>query len=76
LGCCGPRCENDGCSVFNAQCQLFNVVVSGALPCNKEVPVAVTIAGLTLFPKVGCCLKISDIKGNGSDYVGSNEMGR
>jgi len=76
LGCCGPKFECDGCSFFNAQCQLCNVVVSGALPCNKEVPVAVTFLGLTLFPKVGCCIKIGDLKKESSDYVNSEEMDR
>jgi hypothetical protein len=50
--------------------------VSGALPCNKEVPVAVTFLGLTLFPKVGCCIKIGDLKKESSDYVNSEEMDR
>lgn len=35
-GCCGPRFENDGCSIFNIQCQLCNAVITGAIPCNKE----------------------------------------
>lgn len=75
-GCIGPRLENDGCSVFNIQCQLCSAVISGAIPCNKEVPVALTVLGLTIFPKVGCCVKIGDIQGKGGDYVNSNEMER
>ena len=38
------------------------VVISAAIPCNQEVPVAVTIAGLTLYPKVGCCIKQGSLK--------------
>lgn len=52
LCCCGPKCECDGCSMCNIQCQLFNLVISGAFPCNEEVPVAVSLLGLTMFPKV------------------------
>ena len=62
LCCCGPTCECDGCSIFNAQFQCMNVVVSAALPCNQEVPIAVSILGLTVFPKCGCCVSIKDIK--------------
>jgi hypothetical protein len=57
---------------MDVQCQVCNIVVSGALPCNKEVPVAVSILGLTLFPKVGCCVKIGDLKKNEEDYVMEN----
>jgi hypothetical protein len=74
-GCCGPRCENDGCSVFNAQCQLCGLVVSGAFPCNKEVPVALTALGFTLFPKCGCCVKIGDLKKTDEDYVTVSSFG-
>merc|ERR1712166_944575 len=59
LCCCGPTCGGHGC--VNAQLQLFCVVVSAALPCTAEVPVAVTIAGLTIYPKVGCCMPIREI---------------
>eukprot|EP00543_Licmophora_paradoxa_P004527 CAMPEP_0202448044 /NCGR_PEP_ID=MMETSP1360-20130828/6836_1 /ASSEMBLY_ACC=CAM_ASM_000848 /TAXON_ID=515479 /ORGANISM="Licmophora paradoxa, Strain CCMP2313" /LENGTH=133 /DNA_ID=CAMNT_0049065413 /DNA_START=96 /DNA_END=497 /DNA_ORIENTATION=+ len=76
LVCCGPRCENDGCSVFNIQCQFCQFVLSGAVPCNKEVPVAVSLLGATLYPKCGCCVKIGDIKGGSGDYVESEEMER
>lgn len=75
-GCCGPRCENDGCSIFNIQCQLCQAVITGAIPCNKEVPVAFTILGLTVFPKCGCCVKIGDIRAKDGDYVNSNQMER
>jgi hypothetical protein len=61
LPCCciGPKCENDGASIVNAQLQCCCLVCSAALPCNDEVPVALTIAGLTLYPKCGCCVKQS-----------------
>ena len=54
LPCCclGPAIECDGCSVCNLQAHLCCCVASAALPCNDEVPVALTFAGLTVFPKV------------------------
>ena len=60
LPCCciGPKCENDGCSILNAQMQCCCCVCSAALPCNEEVPVAVNVMGLTLFPKVACCATV------------------
>ena len=59
LPCCcfGPKCENDGCSIINSQLQCCCLVCSAALPCNEEVPVAVSVLGLTVFPKFGCCIK-------------------
>jgi hypothetical protein len=33
------------------------LVMSIALPCNEEVPVALSIVGLTLYPTVGCCVQ-------------------
>lgn len=63
---------------MNVQCQMCNMVVSGALPCNKEVPVALSMFGLTVFPKCGCCIKIGDLKkkNDGNDYVKSEAMER
>jgi len=55
-GCCGPKCENDGCSFCNAQVHCCCTVCSAALPCNEEVPVAVAVAGLMVYPKFGCCV--------------------
>lgn len=54
-GCLGPAIECDGLSCVNAQAQCCCIVNSCAVPCNEEVPVAVTILGLTLYPEVGCC---------------------
>jgi hypothetical protein len=59
--CVGIRPEYDGCSVINAQCQACCVVASIALPCNDEVPVALTIAGCTIFPTCGCCIQQKEI---------------
>jgi len=42
-------------------------VLSMALPCNEEVPVAVSVLGVTLFPKQGCCMSIEDLKGGAPD---------
>jgi len=60
-GCVGIRPECDGCSIINAQCHACCVVASAAVPCNKEVPVAVSVAGITLFPKFGCCVRQKEI---------------
>ncbi|KAL9182899.1 hypothetical protein ACHAXT_004178 [Thalassiosira profunda] len=58
-GCIGPTCDGDGC--LNAQAHICCCVTSAALPCNDEVPVAVTVAGLTVFPKCGCCVPMKEI---------------
>ena len=57
LGCVGLKCENDGCSIINGQLQCCCIVCSAALPCNEEVPIVLSVAGLTLYPKCGCCIK-------------------
>jgi len=66
LPCCcfGPKCENDGCSIVNTQIQCCCCVVTSAIPCNDEVPIAVSALGLTVFPKCGCC-----VKQRVSDYI-------
>jgi len=63
LPCCciGPAIECDGCSVINGQAQLCCLVQSCALPCNEEVPVAVSLLGLTVFPKCGCCVTVKEV---------------
>eukprot|EP00957_Ditylum_brightwellii_P080609 6130554-Ditylum_brightwellii.AAC.1 len=60
--CCGPAVECDGCSLFNAQGQCCCAVVSMAFPCNEEVPIALTVLGLTMYPECGCCKTIEEIK--------------
>ncbi len=68
--CCGPTVDCSDCgSVVDVQFQMCNLVVTGALPCNKEVPIAISILGLTLYPKVGCCVKIGDLKATDETYV-------
>ena len=59
--CCGPKCEFDGCSCFNLQAHCCCSVASAALPCNDEVPVAVSVLGLTLYPKCGCMVPMKEI---------------
>jgi len=59
--CCGIKCENDGCSIMNAQCQICCVVCSAAFPCNDEVPAACSILGLTVYPKCGFCVPMKEI---------------
>ncbi|KAL3799280.1 hypothetical protein HJC23_013005 [Cyclotella cryptica] len=64
LPCCciGPACNKcDGCSCCNMQTQCCCCVASAALPCNDEVPVAVSILGLTLYPKCGCMVPMKKI---------------
>jgi hypothetical protein len=56
---CKPEC--DGCSIVNIQCQALCAVISAAIPCNEEVPLAVSCIGLTLYPKCGCCIKQKEI---------------
>ncbi len=55
--CCGPNCDMDGCACISSQVQCCCCVCSGALPCNDEVPIAVSALGLTVFPTCGCCIK-------------------
>ncbi|KAL7467100.1 hypothetical protein ACHAXS_007365 [Conticribra weissflogii] len=59
--CCGPAIECDGCSVVNMQGHMCCCVVSGAFPCNDEVPVALSLLGVTMYPKCGCCVPQKEI---------------
>ena len=34
--CCGLTCDNDGCSIIDAQIQLFCLAITAAIPCNRE----------------------------------------
>ena len=61
LGCCGPKCESDGCFCINAQVHCCCAVCSAALPCNEEVPVTLAAMGIMLYPKCGCWVKQSKI---------------
>ena len=60
LICCGPKIECDGFSILNVQIQVLSLVISAAVPCNKEVPVAISILGATIYPKCGYCITIGD----------------
>ena len=59
--CCGPKVECDGCSICNTQLQCCCLITSAAFPCNDEVPAALTVLGVTLYPEVGCCKHLSEI---------------
>jgi hypothetical protein len=59
--CLGIKSECDGCSVVNAQLQVCCLVVSAAVPCNEEVPLAVSVLGLTCYPTCGCCVQQKEI---------------
>jgi hypothetical protein len=61
---------------MNAQLQCCQVVCSGAVPCNKEVPVVLTVLGLTVFPKCGCCIRQGALKTTEGYYVRSEAMER
>ncbi|GAX22523.1 hypothetical protein FisN_14Hh145 [Fistulifera solaris] len=54
--CVGCTSECDGCSIINGQLHACCAVMSCAFPCNEEVPVAVSLVGLNLYPKCGLCL--------------------
>ena len=45
---------------MKVQLQAFCLAITAAFPCDEEVPPAVTILGLTLFPKCGCCMPIKE----------------
>jgi hypothetical protein len=53
--------ENEGCALVNGQCQVCCAVISAAVPCNHEVPVALNVLGLTLYPKCGCFMTQREI---------------
>jgi hypothetical protein len=58
--CCGPNCEFDGCALVKVQMQVFCLAITAAIPCDEEVPPIVSILGLTVFPKCGCCMPIKE----------------
>ena len=61
--CCGPDIECDGMACIKAQLHACCCAITAAFPCDKEVPALVTIAGLTLYPKTGCCMPIKEAMG-------------
>jgi hypothetical protein len=60
--CCGPNCDCDDCSIAHLQGQACCIVVSAAIPCSEEVPLAVTVLGVTVFPTLGCCVPVKDVR--------------
>eukprot|EP00980_Cylindrotheca_fusiformis_P018580 scaffold6158_cov67-Cylindrotheca_fusiformis.AAC.1 len=58
--CCGPDIECDGCACIKMQLQTCCLAITAAVPCDSEVPALVTVAGLTVYPKVGCCMPIKE----------------
>jgi hypothetical protein len=60
--CCGPSFDCDDFSICHVQAQACWLVLSAALPCNKEVPPAVSVLGLTVYPYCGCCVPIGNIQ--------------
>ncbi|GKZ00750.1 hypothetical protein MPSEU_001026900 [Mayamaea pseudoterrestris] len=62
LCCLGITTNCSDCSLINAQAHVCCSVCSAAIPCNDEVPVALVVLGLDLYPKVGCCLTQREMK--------------
>ena len=60
--CCGPNIDCQDCSICHFQGQACWLVISAALPCNHDVPLAVSVLGLTVIPKCGCCVPIKDVR--------------
>jgi hypothetical protein len=50
------RCCSDDFALIKGQVHMFCAVCSAAIPCNDEVPIALTVLGLTMYPKCGCCV--------------------
>ena len=61
FGCCGPNCEFDGCAIMKLQCQTCCLAITGAFPCDEEVPHVWTVLGCTIYPKCGCCVPIKNV---------------
>eukprot|EP00438_Fugacium_kawagutii_P015585 Skav229718 [mRNA] locus=scaffold49:285161:285511:- [translate_table: standard] len=61
-GCCALRIVpiTTCCKV---QSQFFCCVAGSALPPDSEVPCMLNICFLSVFPKIGCCVKLGDMRG-------------
>jgi hypothetical protein len=61
--CLGIALDCDQCSCCNAQLQCCCVSVQGSFPCSEDVPAAVTLLGLTLYPcsSAGCCVSVKNV---------------
>eukprot|EP00438_Fugacium_kawagutii_P034560 Skav201798 [mRNA] locus=scaffold645:131735:132127:- [translate_table: standard] len=60
-GCCAFRCV-EPTTCLKSQGQFFCCVSGAALPPDDEVPCMVNICFLNLFPRLGCCMKLGDMK--------------
>ena len=61
-GCCAIRCIPIT-TCCKAQSQFFCCVAGSALPPDGEVPCMFNVCFLNLFPKIGCCMKLGELKG-------------
>ena len=60
-GCCAFRCvELTTCC--KAQSQFCCCVAGSALPPDDEVPCMVNMCFLNCFPRIGCCMRLGDMK--------------
>ena len=60
-GCCAFRCV-DLTTCFKAQGQFFCCVTGSAFPPDDEVPCMLNVCFLNCFPRLGCCMKLGDMK--------------
>lgn len=61
-GCMGVECEMEEATCWSGQCHLCCTVSSGAIPCSRDDgPVACSVGGLTVYPKIGCFVKHGEV---------------
>lgn len=61
LSCCCIGPTLGGCKGCTSQLQVCCVVVNAAFPCNNEVPAALAVGGLMVYPQCGCCVQQREI---------------
>ena len=60
-GCCAFRCV-DLTTCCKAQGQFFCCVTGSAFPPDDEVPCMLNVCFLNCFPRLGCCMRLGDMK--------------
>merc|ERR1719499_873932 len=73
-GCMGCRCTSPS-TCIKLQQQTCCCASAIAFPCDDEVPCTVAMCFLLCYPKVGCLVKVADVKGekSGGDDGGAAE---
>ncbi|CAB9505622.1 expressed unknown protein [Seminavis robusta] len=75
--CCGPVCQRSGCALLNLQLHACCVVLTGAFPCNQDVPLLLNILGWNIYPRCGCYETIGYIRGHEDEgYIEGEQMER